>query len=194
MQRNIFAQNEDTQEEYAQLLDEYYRLQNPVKEGRIHYEFPTYKKVYSVYQFDWNKYTRFWRTLRHRAYNILNTSGITLAQHYWDSINPYLIISRCFILDELGRPKHLGDERHIYRIDSLCRIHHKIYDYCEKEALQTYGVSKQYGLICHIEDEQAELENTWFLPIKQRVKLHIQVLRNLYDGLSLEESTKEIER
>lgn len=194
MQRNIFAQSEETQEEYAKLLEEYNKLRNPIKEGRVHYEFPTYKKVYSVYQFDWNKYTRFWRTLRYRAYKILNTRGMVPAQRYWDSINPYTIIKRCFILDELGRPKHLGDERHIYRIDSLHRIHHKIYDYCEKEALQTYGVSKQYGLICHIEDEQAELENTWQLPIKQRLKLHIQVLRNLQKGLNLEESVKEIRK
>lgn len=69
---------------------------------------------------------------------------------------------------------------------ALHKIHSKIYDYCEKEAFQKYGVSKQYGLICHIEDKQAELENTWQLPIKQRLKLHIQVLRQIeqFGGIS----------
>ncbi|MCM1003598.1 MAG: hypothetical protein NC408_04580 [Candidatus Gastranaerophilales bacterium] len=190
MQLDMFSQNQG--DDFTHLIEEYEKLKKPKEGQRIHYDIPTYKKVYSVYQFDWNRYVRFFRTLRFRAYKTLDNKGLESAQRYWDKINPYEIINRCIILDGLGKPKHLGDEHHIYRIDSLRQIHHKIYDYCEKEALQQFGVSKQHGLICHIEDQQAELANTWHLPIKQRLKLHIQVLRNLQKGLSLEESTKEI--
>lgn len=168
---------------------------NSVKnETRKHFIFPTYKKFYSVYQFNWEEYAKRFSKIRKRAYSLYYGASPKKAFKYWHDHNPHKIAKDYYILNEIGEPKHLGDERHIYRMLVLQEIHSRIYDFCEKEALQTYGVSKQYGLICHIEDNQAELENTWQLPIKQRLKLHIQVLRNLQKGKTLEESVKEIKK
>lgn len=163
------------------------------KEKRTHFLFPTYKKIYTVCQLDWKKYAAMFKKLRKRAYCLYYGKSHKAALRYWQNIAAYEIAQKCYIYDKYGILRYLGDEKHIYRMNSLQEIYSRIYNYCEKEALQKFGVSKQHGLICFIEDQQAELEGTWKLPIKQRLKVHIQILRNLQKGLSLEESIKEID-
>lgn len=170
------------------------KLKNRAKsETRTHFIFPTYKKFYSVYQFNWEEYAKRFSKIRKRAYSLYYGASPKKALKYWLDNNPHKIAKDYYILNEIGEPIHLGDEKHIYRISTLITIHRLIYNYCDREINQK-RITTQYGLILHHEDQEAELENTWQLPIKQRLKLHIQVLRNLQNGKTLEESTKEIEK
>ena len=47
---------------------------------------------------------------------------------------------------------------------------------------------EQDGLAIYPEEQQAEILNTWQLPIKKRVIIHLRLLRLLRKGLSIKEA------
>lgn len=85
-----------------------------------------------------------------------------------------------------------SDEKHIYRYAVLQRIHSIIYDYCGINPFEHFEIKEIDGLICHKKDMQAEIKNTWRLPLGERLKLHIKLLRYLKRGYTISESLKKI--
>lgn len=177
MQQSLFTQSEQTSEEYVYLEEERKKLRKPKEGQRVHYKIPKYKKVYSVYQYDWELYTSKFDMLTAIIAGMARHSP-KQAERLWSLINPYQVLENCYIFDECGKLQYLGDEKHIYRLPTLIKIHRLIYNYCEKDACHK-GTIIKHGFILHHEYQEAELENTWQLPIKQRLKLHIQILRKI---------------
>lgn len=145
---------------------------------------PSYKKVYSVYVSDRDKYTNIFKKLNKLAEK-LNNPDIVL------NASPYKILNHCYIYED-GEKKHQGDEKHIFRYRSL----HKIY-----ELIYQYGKSPvgKLQLTCELEWEQQGVSFYWDwetggeaciissqdLPLKQRIKIHIKMLRLLRSGYDI---------
>ena len=67
--------------------------------------------------------------------------------------------------------------KHIYRYQTLYKIYNKIFILTYSKPLENVNYS--------IEDENcmiAEINNTCFLSLKERVELHIKLLRDIYSG------------
>lgn len=80
-----------------------------------------------------------------------------------------------------------SDEKHIYRYKVLQNIHSLIYGYCGINPFEQFEIKEINGLICHKEDMQAEIKDTWRLSIGERLKLHIRLLRHLKQGNTIGE-------
>lgn len=153
------------------------------KEKRFHNDIALYKKVYSVFQYDQQRYMSIWRNIRELAIAIKRSDLVF-------KISPYQVLNACYI-KENGFKKHLGDSPHIYRMKTLHSdkgIFHKIYNslrICPSEDKVEID-----GLILYADGSQAEIKDTWQLPIRTRVSLHIQLLKNLRKGLSIKEAVE----
>lgn len=149
---------------------------------RVHYDIPFYKKIYSVYRYDQDKYMDIFRRIH------------DLAEKYdpliFKRVNPYKVLRLCYLPDEAGLVP-LGDEQHIFRVRVLQRIYSRIFDYCGINPMERELKVYTQGLVCHIEDRQAEIQGTEMLPLKLRLKIHIQLLRLLKQGIELREAVKE---
>ena len=92
---------------------------NPIvkKKKRVRHSIPTYKKVYTVYQYNRKKYSEIFKKARALAYKY--------GRHIFDNVSPYRVLNLCYIRDKNGKLQHIGDEKHIYRIRTLQhdRIH-----------------------------------------------------------------------
>ena len=116
-------------------------------------------------------------------------------------IDPYVEVKKCFIY-EGGLVKSMGDQKHIFRIKTLHKIQQKIYETIgdwvgdkpnqyQKEGhnMLNFWVERYKSGKYEYKGKKyngksflyygAEIKNTWDLPIKQRIKLHIQLLRQL---------------
>ena len=129
------------------------------KKKRIRYKIPTYTKFYSIWQYDRNKFK-----------NLINDRKLGL-----NNYTQAEILEMCFIRDDMGRKQRDSDEKHIFRIAVLHRIHHKLYKLYEKEPLIFTRFNNT--MVIYSDDEQAEIVNTWQLPIYERLKMHIELLR-----------------
>lgn len=83
-----------------------------------------------------------------------------------------------------------SDEKHIFRIKDLQKIYSLIYGYCGIDLFEHSEIIERNGLICWLEDRQAEIKDTLFLPLKDRVLIHLKLLRFLRQGKKLEEAIK----
>lgn len=116
-----------------------------------------WRKFYSVYAYDFTGY-----------HNFCKQNPI-----------PLNIIPQEFYILENGTKKHLGDEKHIFRIKALHSIYTKIYDFCNINPFDKFDNIKRDGLTIWKEEQQAEITGSELLPINERLKLHIRLLRQL---------------
>ena len=127
------------------------------------YVAPDYIKFYTVYQYDRIKFKKL---LRKEVKRLKPKSD----EEFKEIQNRILI--RCYIRDELGKRKRDTDEKHIFRYKALDKILSEIYS-------RTRQVGNNSDLLFFDDEKQAELKNTWFLPVFERVKIHIRLLKEL---------------
>lgn len=155
---------------------------------RVRKDIPTYKKVYSVYQYDREKYMLIWSKLRELAISLDNPS-------IFFRVNPYAVLNHCY-LRENNKLKHLGDERHIFRLRSLNAIQKAVYRYAKEPCNMTFVKElswKQHGVIFYYhfkEGGTSEIDGTQLMTIKERLKLHIKLLKSLRRGCNLQKAVK----
>ena len=87
-----------------------------------------------------------------------------------------------------------GDEQHIFRIKTLHKLYSLIYGYCYINIFEKFEKKDLNGLIVWGEDRQAEIKNTCYLSLKDRVTIHIKLLRLLRKGFSIEEALYAIQK
>ena len=104
----------------------------------------------------------------------------TKAYEFWH-INP-----------DTNEREYNGDEKHIFRVRTLNRLYSIIYGYCIDDVLEQFEVKEKDGMTLYGEDLQAEITGTSNLTIKQKVLLHIKLLRLLRKGFSVLDSLKAI--
>lgn len=97
------------------------------------------------------------------------------------SINPFT--------EEL---QYLGDEKHIFRHKVLQKIYSAIYGYCDINIFEQFERKEVDGLTIWGEDRQAEITNTWQLPLGDRVRIHLRLLRLLRKGFTVNEALKKL--
>lgn len=85
-----------------------------------------------------------------------------------------------------------GDEKHIFRIKNLHLIYSLLYGYCDINIFEQFESKEYKGLMIWGEDRQAEILNTDKLPIKIRLQVHVQLLRLLRKGFSIEDALERI--
>lgn len=101
----------------------------------------------------------------------------------------YTFYSKNPFTDEL---QYLGDEKHIFRYAVLQRLYSILYGFCNVNIFEQFDSKEYQGLIIWGEDKQAEIANTWQLPLGDRVKIHLKLLRLLRNGFSVSESLERI--
>lgn len=69
------------------------------------------------------------------------------------------------------------DEKHIFRYKTLDRLYSAIYERLHIKYTESKKVFVNRLLVVYPDERQAEVLNSWRLPIKERVKIHIKVLR-----------------
>lgn len=87
-----------------------------------------------------------------------------------------------------------GDERHIFRIKTLHKLYSMLYGYSGVNVFEQFERKDLNGLTIWGEERQAEIKNTSYLPLKDRVTLHIKLLRLLRKGFSIEEALYDIQK
>ena len=174
----------------AQLLifADFLKKNKKEKKKRIRYLIPTYKKVYSIFQYDQQKYMDIWKRIRELAIK-LNKPSI-----FFD-VSPQKVLRLCYIREN-GHRKHLGDSKHIYRLKSLYKIQAHLFNYsriplnlnaANELKWERSGVLFFYD---HYDGGYAEIIGTDTLPIKERVILHIRLLRYLRQGKELRKAVR----
>ena len=86
-----------------------------------------------------------------------------------------------------------GDERHIFRIKTLHKLYSMLYGYSGVNVFEQFERKDLNGLTIWGEERQAEIQNTSYLPLRDRVTLHIKLLRLLRKGFSIEEALWKIQ-
>ncbi len=155
------------------------------KKKRVRYKTPTYKKFYSIWQYDRDKFRQYlnWQL---KGYKCV----IPKTQKE--------IIDICYIKDNKGLKLRDCDEKHIFRAGALQRVYEKVFDYTgvmfieTSDAHESYKTIKKDGLNIYPCEGQAELEGTWQESIENRLKLHIKLLRLLREGFSVGEAVCQI--
>lgn len=160
-------------EGFEELEREYKKIKD--KPERIRYKIPTYEKFYSIYQYDRLKFRELmnaWLLSQEGKNRTLETLREKQKE----------ILEQCYILDENGNKKRDCDEIHIYRIGVLQRIRELIF---QEIMLKRMGGKLLQGdyLIVDYEGQQAEMKDTWQFSIKDRVKIHIKLLRRLRNAV-----------
>lgn len=124
---------------------------------------PDYIKFYTIYQYDRIKFKKL---LRKEIARLKPKSD----EEFKEIQNRILI--KCYIRDENGKRKRDTDEKHIFRYRSLQSIFEKL-----------YSLGRQIGdypnLLFFDDEQQAEIKGTWNLPVSERVKIHIRLLKEL---------------
>lgn len=186
-----------------------------VKTRRIHFK-PDWDKFYTVYMFDQTKYHRLMKA-------VVNKDESKLSADERELLKNYTIFQReeikelCYVRDNEGNKKPLGDENHIFRIKDLYDICLKLYEYahlnpllakeevvnrlkyqddltfaesafiCRLQELNAKGYSVYFDHYYNkkgelVLDNMLEIKGTELLPIAERVKAHIDLLRRLKRG------------
>lgn len=199
-----------------------------------------WENFYTVYMYDFTAYHTFCTDLRlikekfpndFLTFGIFNTSGkcnlllcfYAIFAYSFERKDEPIFRHLFYVLDENGNRKHLGDEKHIYRVSSLhfqvsqsCRdvkvlkvtnkkgeskyskiydkpgIYEQIYNALNKYAFDCVERIERDGLYIYPNDQQAEIAGTWNLPLKDRVLLHLRLLRCLRKGFSVQESLERM--
>lgn len=154
--------------EFEQFEQEYQKLQVP---QRIRYIVPTYEKFYSIWQYDRLKF----RQIMNEWLNTDEGENRTL-----ESLREKQkeVLNQCYILDEYGNKKRDCDEAHIFRHINLQKIHELIYQQIMFKRMEG-KLYKGETIVLNDEEQQAEIKDSWQLSIKDRIKVHIKLLRRL---------------
>lgn len=157
--------------------------------GRVHYIVPAYKKVYSVYQYDWYEYSQIFKKIQKLSFKY----GVQI----FDKTNPYKVLKLCYIKEE-GQLVGLGDQKHIFRLKTLQNLYTLIagelterYNLLMSEDVLNY-LFKRTKIRFYPFEKQAEFLSPHPQTIKTRLLIHIQLLRLLRKGLELEEISEII--
>jgi hypothetical protein len=156
-----------------------------VAKKRIRYKVPKCLNFYTLYQYDRNKFRELLREWL-KTPDGMNRTLETLEKKQNE------ILEECFILDEHGNKLRDSDQTHIYRYQTLHRIMQEIYNCVKWEYIKTGSIFSVKGLTILQEDEQAEIQGTELETIKNRIKIHIRLLRLLRKGLSVKDCMKKI--
>lgn len=100
--------------------------------------------------------------------------------------------SFCHINPFTDELQYNGDERHIFRIKNLQHIYSKLYGFTGINPLERAEKIEMHGLTVWLEDMQAELEGTEMLSIKDRLKIHIKLLRLLKQGYNVKDAVEKM--
>ena len=105
-----------------------------------------------------------------------------------NNYSPNEILEKCFIRDESGEKIRDSDEKHIYRYKQLYLLYNLLFCF-----LHFYNV-KDAEKYCNIytEEQEAEIKNTWRLSIKERVLLHLYLLKYLRQGMSIDKALRSV--
>lgn len=87
-----------------------------------------------------------------------------------------------------------GDEPHIFRIKTLHKLYSILYGYSGVNIFEQFEKKSLNGLTIWGEEKQAEVTGSEMLSIKDRVTLHIKLLRLLRKGFSIEEALNDIQK
>lgn len=159
---------------------------------RVRYEMPTYIKFYSLYQYDRIKFTKLLKIWLETDEGKNRTIETLQAKQNE-------ILELCYKRDESGKLLKDSDEKHIYRVSVLnyikkdkydkrpFGIYTQLYNYVNKNAIENRERYEQDGLAVYPKEEEAEILNTWKLPLRDRVIIHIRLLRLLRKGFSIKE-------
>lgn len=93
------------------------------------------------------------------------------------------------LTDEL---QYDGDERHIFRIRNLQNIYSKLYGFTGVNPLERADKIEMHGLTVWLEDMQAEIEGTEMLSIKERLQVHVKLLKLLKHGYDVKEAVSKV--
>lgn len=156
---------------------------------RIHYKIPKYKKIYSVWQYNKPKYNKIYGRLQKLAIKYNN-------KNIYYKVNPYDVLRICAVYKNQHIVR-LKDQRHIYRYSALQKISEAIAKELRKSHnlfvcadVLKYLYKKTFIFYDDAETPQAEYMPAVTLPLKDRIKANIQVLRLLRDKtFELEEIT-----
>lgn len=154
--------------------------------------FPSYIKRYVVYAYDTNKYRAIWAKLKNLAIKYNNPD-------IFFKVNPYRVLEYCYIKDNNGNKKHLGDAKHIFRTTALAKIFDEIaYEIFQGQQKLFFGEWRliKDGLVIYFEQDgcQAEIQGTELLSVSQRLKIHIALLRYLRKGMKLKKAVNAAKR
>lgn len=153
-----------------------------VAKKRIRYDVPNYLNFYSLYQYDRDKFRqllREWLKTDEGKNRTLET-----LQAKQDEI-----LEQSYIRDENGHKLRDSDEKHIYRYITLHKILREIYDKIQWEFIHTGSIFIIDDINLDYDDKTAEIKGTeWGMSIKDRVIIHIRLLRLLRKGLSIKEA------
>ena len=98
------------------------------------------------------------------------------------------ILKLCYIKDEDGGFIYDSDEKHIYRYATLQRLYLILYNYTAINPFEKAEYVKIHRLNCWVTERQAEIDGTCYLPLGERVRIHIRLLRLLRAGIELKEA------
>jgi len=142
---------------------------NFMREFNKKYIPPDYIKFYTIYQYDRIKFKKL---LRKEIAKLKPKNDEEFKQIQ------KRILNKCYLRDENGNKKRDTDERHIFRYTVLEKIFEKIYLFHVKSA-DLFGTPFFDAINYYDDEKQAEIKNTWNLPVFERVKIHIRLLREI---------------
>lgn len=93
---------------------------------------------------------------------------------------------------ETNEIQYDGDERHIFRIKTLHKLYSMLYGYSGVNIFEQFERKELNGLTIWGEDRQAEITGSCYLPLRDRISVHIKLLRLLRKGFSIEESLRRV--
>ena len=158
---------------------------------RIRYKIPNYKKVYSVYVYDREKY--------YRIYKKLHAVATERDENIYKRVNPYRVLQLCYVYKE-GCLQRLGDERHIFRYKALDSVLSLIaqelisrYDISTEPAV-LYYLYRRTGIALFSEGNEMQAE---YMPASRegigiRLKTNIELLRQLRAGAEIEDAIQKV--
>ena len=163
-----------------------------VKDPRYHFKNRTYEKFYSVKRYDREKFRRY---LNYKLDGYKCIKRLTQCE----------IVKLCYLKDEYGNNLYYGDEKSIFRYRSLHYekkeddlengqlslwdidlkkkqgIHEILYKKCDISPKNKHDIIEIHNIVLHPDEKQAEIKNSWQLPVKKRVRLHIRLIWLLND-------------
>ena len=159
-----------------------------IAKKRIRYDVPNYLNFYTLYQYDRDKFRQLLREWLKTPAGI-NRTLQTLEKKQNE------ILEMCYIRDVNGNKLKDSDEKHIYRYQTLHKIMRNIYHCIKMEFLQKGTIFIVDDINLDYDDETAEIKGAeWGMSIKDRVIIHIRLLRLLRSGLSIKEGLWQIKR
>lgn len=193
---------------------------HPSKKKRNHFN-AEFDKFYSVYAFDFTKYNKLCKMLSTRNFNELNRFDDIQPEEFQKlrKIDKEKVKKYCYVLDENGKRRHLGDEAHIFRFNSLKKLREALVPYVDFFALMSFQqdlsneIKREFNDYTYYEERyiteyyihngnwykgqafiNRDIELNWVVDadIKTQIKAYISVLRLCKKGTSLDEAVREV--